>query len=79
MTTGHRDLVIETLADAEAELLESVGDVMIARDACRALAQQAIHRLHAMTIECARGRAAYGRLLDEYRRLRAQTTRAAAA
>lgn len=79
VTADYRDLVIETLADAEAELIDRVVDLMIERDACRLLEQQAIHALHALTVERDRLRASHHRLIDEYRHLRAQTLREAEA
>lgn len=72
MSGDYRDLAIETLADAEAELLDRVVDLMIERDAYRLLAQQAIHRLRELTVERDQLRASHHRLIDEYRTLRAQ-------
>lgn len=76
MTRDNRDLVIEQLADSEAELLERVAQFEADRDSYRLLAQQAIHMLHDLTQQRDRLRASHHRLLDEYRRLRAQIMRA---
>ena len=59
------DLVIEALALAELEALDEAA-------AWRALAVAALTQLHAQHSELERVRAHHHRLLDEYRRLRAQ-------
>ncbi len=73
-----RDMALEALADSEAALVEQIGELRADRDAYRAVAQQAIHALHALTVECHRLRARHSRLIDEYRYLRTQTIRQAA-
>jgi hypothetical protein len=69
------DLVIEMLADSEAELIDRVVDLMIERNAYRTLAQHAVHALHDMTIERDRLRTSQHRLINEYRPLRVKTLR----
>jgi hypothetical protein len=69
----YRDTVIEELAASEAALIERVVVLEADRQAYRALAQAAIHSLHALTGERDRGRATQHRLLHEYRELREQT------
>jgi hypothetical protein len=73
----HRDIVIETLADSEAELIDRVGSLMVERDSYRALSQAAIHQLYALTAEVNRLRASHHRLIDECQRGRTQTARRA--
>jgi len=68
-----RDLVIEMLADLEAESNEQIVSLEANVRTYRDLAQAAIHELHDLTRERDRLRAAYHRLLDAYRHLRAQT------
>jgi hypothetical protein len=46
---GHLDMVIEMLADENAELHEQLLETQIDRDSYRRLAQEAIHALHLVT------------------------------
>ena len=71
----YKDLVIEMLADSEAELCERNASVEADRDTYRMLAQEAIHALHHQTITLDRLRASHQRLIDDYRRLREQVLR----
>lgn len=72
------DLVIETLADSEAELIERVRELCAERDRYRELAHAAIDVLHDVTRQRDRLRAQNHRLLDEYRALRVQSAPEAA-
>lgn len=64
-----RDLV-ETLADSECQLLEHAAALQAERDSYRALAQEAIHRLHELTRQLDQLRRAHRRIADQCRRLR---------
>lgn len=74
-----RDTLVQTLADNEAELLEQVVELTIARDSYQLLAQAAVHLLHARHVELSHLREQHHRLQDEYRELRAATMRRDAA
>jgi hypothetical protein len=71
----YRDLVIETLADSEAALLDCIVDLTVERDSYRLLAQQAIHALHDREIEMRRLRESLRLLREDRRRLCRQVTR----
>lgn len=62
MSSEHRELVIETLACAEAELIDRVVDLMIERDSYRLLAKQAIHALHDLQVRARQHHVRYQRL-----------------
>jgi len=68
--TDARDLVIDALVDAEAELLERLATY-------RTLAHEAVHSLHEVTADRDRLRAQHHQLLDEYRALLRQQATAA--
>ena len=50
MSVSVDQVVIETLALSEAELIDRVVDLTIERDAYRSLAQQSLHALHQVTL-----------------------------
>ena len=75
MPADYKDLVIETLADDEAALLERLASLENDIRIYRELAQQALHELHHLTRRHDRLREQHARLLDEFRFLRAQTMR----
>lgn len=60
-------------------LLDLVVELTVERDAHRLVAQQAIHALHALGNEHNRLQDRHRRLIDEYRALRVQLLRGAAA
>jgi hypothetical protein len=67
---GDRDAEIELLAHPEATLQLKVAALTSQRDACRTLAQQAIHYTHALYLELTELRALHQRLLNEFRETR---------
>ena len=69
------DLVIETLADSEAELLELVVDLMIERRALRETLHAAVDRLREVTADRDRVRKSSERVITEYRDFRAGVMR----
>ena len=69
-TSPVADLVIDTLALSEAELLERVASLEADRDSYRDLAHQAIHALHAVTQELRRTRGQRDRIRDAFRAFR---------
>lgn len=75
----YRDAVIEMLADSEAALLERIANLEADVRIYRELAQEAIHQLHDALEQCDRLHAQHARVLEDYRRLREQTMRAAEA
>lgn len=66
MREDYRDMVIETLADAEVDALDSAGT-------WREIARAAIGKLHEQRVEIERLREQHYRVLDQYRALRART------
>jgi hypothetical protein len=68
----YRDMVIEVLADSEAELIDRVVELTSANSTEREVRQAAIHHLADVTGQLARLREQHHRLLDQYRHLREQ-------
>lgn len=79
MSAADLDLVLQTLALSEAELLERVSSLESDLRVYRELAQLGIHALHDVTAERDRLRERLVRLRDEYRMLRVQLLRQEAA
>jgi hypothetical protein len=77
--SDYKDLAVELLADSEAALQERVANLEQDIAVYRELVQQALTVVHDVTIERDRLREQHHRLLDEYRHLRIQTMRQAAA
>ena len=71
--SAFHDLVIHTLADSEAALIERVRDLAAERDTYRELAQVAMHAIHDLTRERDRLRRQHHHLLGEYRAHRVRT------
>jgi hypothetical protein len=71
------DVVIETLVQSEADLLDRVVDLTVSCEANRMLARQALHALHAVMIERYQLGALLHRLLDERRSERKHQAKAA--
>jgi len=61
------ELLIEALAHSEVILVERVADLTDERNSYRALAQQALHALHELTVERHQFRTRLARLLKELR------------
>jgi hypothetical protein len=74
-----RDLVIDALAQSEAEQLERLVSLEQDVQAYRELARLALTGLHDLAVERDRLRAQLAQLRDEYRALRVQILRQAAA
>jgi hypothetical protein len=64
----YHDLVIETLADSEASLLDYIVELTIERDSYRVCLQQAIHLLHEREVQNRRLRESLRSMHEDRRR-----------
>ena len=71
----HRDLVIEMLADNEAELIDRVVSLTIERDGYRELLGVTLERSHTLTLRLERAREAHHRPIEESRCFRERVMR----